>query len=230
MYCVKCGVELAASEKKCPLCETRVYFPGIDENPETPYPKFTPENEQFNPRGALFIITIAFLIGAIVSFVCDLNTDGSLGWAGYVLGGLILAYVIFVLPRWFSRSHLAVFLPCDFAAIALFLGFVCLLTGGDWFFSFALPITAGAALISCSAGILYHYIKRAVLFIIGGAMLASAPYFMMIEWLLFKNFSIGSLFIWSMYPAITFFLVGLMLIVIAIVPAFREPFKRFFNV
>jgi len=230
MYCVKCGVELAASEKKCPLCDTRVYFPGLDENPETPYPRFVPEKERFNPKGAMFIITIAFLIGAIVSFVCDLNTDEALGWSVYVLGGLVLSYTVFVLPGWFSRYHVAVFLPCDFAAVALFLGFINLLTEGDWFFTFALPVTAGAALITCSAGILYRYLRKAALYILGGAMLASAPYFLLIEWLLFKTFNIGSLFIWSMYPAITFFLVGLMLIIIAIVPQFRESLRRIFYV
>ena len=29
MYCVKCGVELADSEKKCPLCGTPVFHPDI---------------------------------------------------------------------------------------------------------------------------------------------------------------------------------------------------------
>ena len=40
MYCVKCGVELADSERKCPLCLTPVYMPGISDDPERPYPKF----------------------------------------------------------------------------------------------------------------------------------------------------------------------------------------------
>ena len=27
MYCIKCGVELADSEKSCPLCQTPVFHP-----------------------------------------------------------------------------------------------------------------------------------------------------------------------------------------------------------
>ena len=27
MYCIKCGVKLADTEKKCPLCGTVVYHP-----------------------------------------------------------------------------------------------------------------------------------------------------------------------------------------------------------
>ena len=29
MYCIKCGVELADSEKKCPLCGTVVFNPEL---------------------------------------------------------------------------------------------------------------------------------------------------------------------------------------------------------
>ena len=29
-YCVNCGVKLATSEKKCPLCFTPIYHPNID--------------------------------------------------------------------------------------------------------------------------------------------------------------------------------------------------------
>ena len=29
MYCVKCGVELADSQRVCPLCGTRVFHPDI---------------------------------------------------------------------------------------------------------------------------------------------------------------------------------------------------------
>lgn len=39
MYCVKCGVELADSEKKCPLCGTPVFHPDIPRNlSEPPFP------------------------------------------------------------------------------------------------------------------------------------------------------------------------------------------------
>ena len=29
MYCIKCGVELADSERVCPLCGTRVFHPDL---------------------------------------------------------------------------------------------------------------------------------------------------------------------------------------------------------
>ena len=40
MYCVNCGVRLADTEKKCPLCETAVYHPDIKQSDARPtYPK-----------------------------------------------------------------------------------------------------------------------------------------------------------------------------------------------
>lgn len=42
MYCIKCGVELADSEKVCPLCGTRVFHPDLPGGQgETPYPPTT---------------------------------------------------------------------------------------------------------------------------------------------------------------------------------------------
>ena len=39
MYCIKCGVELADSEKVCPLCGTPVFHPDLPcGQGEPPYP------------------------------------------------------------------------------------------------------------------------------------------------------------------------------------------------
>lgn len=40
MYCIKCGVELADSEKVCPLCGTRVFHPDLPRSEsEAPFPR-----------------------------------------------------------------------------------------------------------------------------------------------------------------------------------------------
>ena len=40
MYCIKCGVELADSEKKCPLCGTVVFNPEVARpDGAPPYPR-----------------------------------------------------------------------------------------------------------------------------------------------------------------------------------------------
>ena len=228
MYCVKCGVELADSERVCPLCDTPVYFPGLDPNPETPYPKAKKPKEN-NPRKAVcFVITCFFVIVAAISVLCDLNINIGITWADMVLGGLTLAYVFFVLPSWFLHPLPAIFVPCDFAAVALFLFYIELRFHGGWYFNFALPVTIGAAVICCSVSILTYYLKRGRLYIAAGAIIATGAYSIFIEFCLHQAFAIHDKLAWSLYPAITFLLIGLMLIVIAIVRPLKEQLYKIF--
>ena len=67
MYCVKCGVELADSEKKCPLCGTPVFHPDIPRNLSDP--PFPPDRrirpEDVDRSGILFVLTVAALLPAL---------------------------------------------------------------------------------------------------------------------------------------------------------------------
>lgn len=230
MYCVKCGVELADNERKCPLCSTPVYFPGLDPDPERPFPDTPPAVEQVNPRGILFIISFVALITAAMSVFADINTNETFSWSGYVVGGVILAYVVFILPSWFVKPSPAIFAPVDFALAAVYVWYIAYATGGDWFFPFALPIIGGAALIICSLVILCYYIRRGYLYIFGGAAILTGLYTCLIELLVNLVFEINLGYLWSPYPAITLTLLGMMLIVIAIVKPFRDSLARIFNI
>lgn len=105
MYCIKCGVELADSEKVCPLCGTRVFHPDLPSGQgETPYPPdHRPRAEEVSRAGVLFVLTVLFLLPTVVSVLCDWRLDGGIVWSGYVVGGLLLLYVTAVLPLWFKR-------------------------------------------------------------------------------------------------------------------------------
>lgn len=229
MYCVKCGVELADSEKKCPLCNTPVYFPEFSPSPERPYPRFD-EPEKVNPRGIYFIVSFVCLIAAFISLVCDINLNGGITWSGYVVGGIALAYILMIFPGWFRKYNPAIFVPVNYLATALYLAYINYATGGEWFFTFALPITGAAALIMCSITILSYYIKRGYLYIWGGAFIASGAFCPVME--LLANITFGNYdhLRWSFYPLIALSLVGIMLIVIAIVKPFRESLCRIFSI
>lgn len=229
MYCIKCGVELADSERKCPLCHTPVYFPGIDTEPERPFPSIPPVHEKVNPRGILFILSFLALITAVISVFADINTNGIFSFSGYVVGGVILGYVIFILPAWFVKPSPAVFVPIDFLALAIYVWYIAYKTGGTWFFPFALPVIGGAALIMCSTVILCYYIRRGYLYIFGGASIAVGLYTCLVELLVNLTFEPNLGFLWSPYPAISLSLIGAMFIVIAIVKPLRESLLRIFN-
>ena len=227
MYCVKCGVELADSERSCPLCSTPVYMPGLDPNPERPYPQGS-KPEVVNPRGVYFVLTFAFAIAAIICLVADLSIESGIDWSGYVIGGLLVAYVSLILPGWFNRRHPDIFVPSSFATVALFLAYVNYATGGDWFMTFALPLVGGLAVIVCSLAILTFYLHRGHLYIWGGATIATGLLCILLEWLTVVTFGAPTMFLWSLYPAISLTLVGLMLIIVAIVRPFRESLRKVF--
>ena len=229
MYCVKCGVELADSEKKCPLCHTPIYFPGYTPNEEErPYPRFE-KPETVNPRGIYFILSFAFIIASVISFVCDLNLGNGIAWSGYVIGGLALFYILFILPGWFGKYNPAIFIPIDFAAIGLFVAYINLAVGGKWFLSFAFPIIGAVAIIISVITILSYYLKRGYLYIFGGALIGAGAFCPVIETLAIITFNVKPL-TWSIYPLIALFLIGIMLIVIAIVKPFRESLCRIFAI
>lgn len=66
MYCIKCGVELADSERVCPLCGTRVFHPDLPcGQGEPPYPPADhPRHEEVSRIGVLFVISVCMLLPA----------------------------------------------------------------------------------------------------------------------------------------------------------------------
>ena len=230
MYCVKCGVELVDSQRKCPLCQTPVYMPDLDLNSDTPYPPYKAEIEKLKPKGVLFIITVAHLVAFMVAFVCDLSGSLALEWCGYLFGALAVEYAVLFLPRWFARPHPAVFIPFAFFVLGCFLFCINYASGGGWFLTLALPLVAGGSFILSGAALLIYYLRRGYMYVIGGAFIAMAPYFLVAEWLSNVTFNGQSRLVWSPYPAVTAFGIGIMLIVISRVKPFRERVKKFFYI
>ena len=230
MYCVKCGVELADSEKKCPLCGTPVFHPDIPRNlSEPPFPpdkRIRPED--VNRSGVLFVLTIAALLPALLCLLCDWRINGTIVWSGFAVGGLLLLYILAVLPLWFKRPNPVIFVPIDFAAIGVFLLYVNYATGGHWFLTFALPVTGAAGLLVCAMVTLLRYLSRGYLYIFGGALMAGGGLAVLIEFLLNLTFGLHHTFIWSFYPLAAGVLLGAMLLIIAVCKPLRRSLHRKF--
>ena len=110
MYCINCGVKLADSEKRCPLCGTVPYHPDIvRQEGEALYPPDRYPRAKTNSKAVLGAITILVLIPIFITMICDLGIHGRITWSGYVVGGILLCYVAAVLPQWFARPNLVVF-------------------------------------------------------------------------------------------------------------------------
>ncbi len=229
MYCVKCGVQLKDSEKVCPLCKTAVFHPDIPApEGEGPYPEFIPPSRKFNRFGALFILTFVFLIPFAICLMIDLRINGRVLWSGYVIGGLALGYIWFVLPFWFRRPNPVIFVPIDFAAAILFLLYADLATGGDWFLPLAFPITGIAGIIVTAVVGLCKYLKKGKLFVFGGAFIALGGYSMLIEMFIVITFKTRFVF-WSVYPLTACAMIGIMLLIIGVCKPLRRSLdKKFF--
>lgn len=228
MYCVKCGVRLADTEEKCPLCSTA---PGDIQFKSEPVKALYPKNRYPEPSvkpGAINgTILVLFLLPLLITFFVDLQTDWVLNWFWYVAGALVLAYVVLALPIWFRRPNPVIFVPCDFAASALYLLLINVLTGGSWYLCFALPVTGSVCLIVTAVVVLLRYLRKGRLYIFGGAMIAMGAVMLLVEWLLRVTFD--TVFIgWSVYPLTALALLGGLLIFLAINSTVREKMERKF--
>lgn len=232
MYCVKCGVELDDAEERCPLCGTRVYHPDIERGEGEPLFPRTAESEvqTVSRGGALFIITSIFALAVLLPLVCNLSINRAVTWSGFVTGAVLLAYIVIVLPLWFKKPNPVIFVPCDFAAAAVYLLYIDLAVHGGWFMTFALPITGGAALITTAAVTLCRCLRRGYLYIFGGVVILSGGFAVLVESMLTLTFGEHMRIGWSLYPLAACTLIGLWLLIVAICPNLRDSLKKKFFV
>ncbi len=229
MYCVNCGVKLADTEKVCPLCNTEVYHPNIVKTKgEEIYPKEKYPKPEKSAHLAQIIATAIFVLTALTTLLCDLQFSQSVSWSGYVLGALMLVYVCIVLPSWFKSPNPVIFTPCGFAAAGLYLMYINIALQGDWFLSFAFPVTGGICLIVTTVVTLMRYLSRGRLYIFGGAMLALGAFMPLVEFLMTVTFLEISFIGWSVYPLMALGLLGGLLIFLAIYRPAREIMERKF--
>lgn len=227
MYCANCGVKLAASQEVCPLCQTKAYHPDLPPQEGTGlYPKNKQPKKPRRSPWPQMILTAMFLLSGLIVLLCDLQVTGKVSWSGFVLGALILGYEIFVLPVWFRTPDPVIFVPCAFAAVALYLLYISLYTNGGWFLSFALPVTAAIGLIVTAVTVLVKHVKKGRLYIFGGALVALGGVMLLVEHLIVITFHVGRFALWSLYPMTALVLVGGLLIFLAICRPARESMER----
>lgn len=229
MYCVNCGVKLADTEKSCPLCGVTAFRPEISRpEGERLYPPETVPVEEVSHSSLLIVLTTFFLLSIVITLLCDLHMGSTVTWSGYVIGGLVVTYVGLILPGWFKKPNPVVFVPVWFGSVAAYLLFINYATGGNWFLSFAFPVTGAIGLLVTAVVTLLRYIRRGRLYIIGGAFAALGAFMPLMGFLLNLTFFQPSFALWSLYPMTALVLLGGMLIFLAICRPARETMERKF--
>ena len=229
MYCAKCGVQLDDSLTACPLCGTRAYHPDIDRTlTEGAFPRGKHPARAKRSLLPQAILTFLFLLPLLIVTVCDVQFTGRITWSGYVIGAILVGYILFVLPLWLRKPNMVIFIPCDFAAIALYLLYISLATEGGWFLSFAFPVTGGLGLILTAVVTLVKYVPKGSLFTFGGAFIALGGFMLLVEWLMDLTFRITKFAGWSLYPLVVLVLLGGLLIFLGAYRPAREVLERKF--
>ena len=229
MYCINCGVKLEDTEKRCPLCGVEVFHPDLVRGEAEPLypPNKYPEPETGSRTGKIVITTLT-LMAVILMLMCDIQINRKIIWSGYAVGGLLTAYTAIVLPMWFRKPEPGVFMPVTFVVIALFLMYINKKTGGNWFFSFALPITVCMCVIATALTMLLRFLRKGRLYIFGGTAVVLGLFVMLVESLLSVTFSNVYFVGWSLYPAVALVLLGAMLVILAVHRPARETMERKF--
>ena len=230
MYCVKCGVKLSEGQRICPLCETKVYHPDFLKIDNSTFPRKEFASEAINRTGLLFVITVITLLPMLLPLIMEWVLTDVIVWSGYVTGGVLLAYILAVLPCWFRHPTPAVFVPLDFAAILLYVLFINLQNGGGWFLSFAFPVVGALGVIVTAASVLLYYLKRGKLYVWGGTLIALGLWTVLIEGMVFITFDVKSAVSWSLCTLIALTVLGMLLLLIAIVKPWKESLRKIFYI
>lgn len=227
MYCIKCGVKLCDSERSCPLCGTKVYHPElIIRHSPPPYPAVSEKKERISKKGIVFILSMLFVLPIILLLLIDLRISGSIGWSGIACAGIVLAYVMCVLPLWFKKPNPVIFVPIDFVLSAAYLLYIDLFFEGGWFLSFAFPVCGIFCVISTAATVCFRYLRRGKLYIYSGLCYSLGGSCMLIEFFTNITFGIRNYLLWSLYPAVACFIIGTAVLVIAVCKPMRESLEK----
>ena len=113
-----------------------------------------------------------------------------------------------------------------FAAAGAYVWYIAWMTAGGWFWTFALPVIGGICLIVTAVITLQKYVKKGILYIYGGALMAFGVLMLGMEHLLVVTFDAISFIGWSLYPLAVFFVLGGLLIFLAICRPARDMMER----
>ena len=158
-YCVNCGVELAPSEKHCPLCGVEVINPAqpAPENPWQPYPhRDDPVISQINRRFIAAMITIALAFPMAICLAIDFTYSGTLSWSLYVSGSLVMLWFWLAPGFLFKKAPILLIMLSISGSVLGFLYLVEYLVQPEtaWFVPLAMPLVLLLTLLSSSVTVL----------------------------------------------------------------------------
>jgi hypothetical protein len=148
LYCSRCGVELEADIKKCPLCDTSINVSVNDEGSDTNSSHKLSTTEMIDEyskdtryKKVLESITLIILIPFLILMSIDMVTSQNLTWSKIPLISLVYSWMIFFFPLLF-RKNIPVILVGEIASIITFIAMIDYVQNYtfNWFLQIAAPI------------------------------------------------------------------------------------------
>lgn len=137
-YCVNCGVKLATSEKKCPLCFTPIYHPNLEDKlSEEPYSSNIETFNQIDKKFLADLICISLIIIGLISIFCNLIISKEVSWSVYVMVSILYScsFLIFLVNKNIYISFI-----CQLFSLEIFLLVIAYLTSGlHWYIYLLMP-------------------------------------------------------------------------------------------
>lgn len=216
-YCVNCGVELADSEKCCPLCQTEVINPKSpwQEPASRPYSRHVDTIlKRIDRRYFATLAALLLSIPCIITVLVDIISGGGVTWSAYVIGAVVVAYIMVLLPFFFKKYHAVIFLGADCAAILLYLLFIERVNGGRWFLGLGLPLTVAASVCVLVLALLFTKAQMSPIVKSAAVMIAIGLFVVCAEVVL-SAYVYGTVrFAWSLYALIPCVILGAAMLVL----------------
>lgn len=229
-YCVNCGVELADSERRCPLCHTEVHNPRqpYDRKIPKPFPNRLDLFEPEDNRGfAAAITTLLLALPAAICLACDVAYTRGAGWSMLVTGAMAMLWV-FIVPPIFLRRHKV--LLCGTLDTAAVLGYLWMVehyaAKGSWFQAMAVPLVVLVDLLFTLdyllvAKVIHGRFRQMAL------VLASVPLLLVGVEVCLDLFLDGRVsLLWSFVVSIPCLILALLLVVLGRRERFRQQMRK----
>ncbi len=226
-YCVHCGVELAPSEKECPLCGAAVIdtIKPWEEPKHYPYPKTLQRTyDSIDKRYSAIYASLFLAVPVAVSIITDICISGNITWSWYVLGAGLCIFCFFLMPILLKKRHIYLNVALDFAAVLIYLALIARLTSFSWYLPLAAPITV----ITASVFMASIYIsKHAKPFSAAAAILVLTGIACVAIEILIDNFAFGYIkLFWSLIVTTSVFITALALLFIQKKQRLKEEIKK----
>lgn len=150
-YCVNCGVELDASHKSCPLCNTPVINPALLIQPETvpPFPREKGQVELVKRKDAALLVSVVLLSTAITCGLLNVFIYKANLWSLAIIGACCVLWVFMIPLIIYTKLSPYTSLLLDGVVVCAYLYMLTWLTNtNDWFLCIALPVTLLVTLLA----------------------------------------------------------------------------------